>query len=302
MDSIELKFQNTWGWRRRIQHLSSIEDEVRENRIPAIYCFQEVCDTSDPARQDAWSNPTNIDNPRIMNQLWPPPQADQYKKLQSILGKTHTGHYAVTSKGNPYPDLPIPTIDFDLSVGHAAFVHKDIPVMDEGRVGIIRRREDNDSEEYENTRGTLQWLNVNINGKNIIIAQFHGLRSHEGKGDIPERIKQSESVRKFVEEKIKAGCEVILCGDFNLSPDTESMRILEGSAESQREEENINEDLRLRNLITDYGVTTTRNKYASNPDEVSDYILVSKGIVVDDFRVDKESDTSDHLPLTLKFH
>lgn len=189
MESVELKFNNTWGARRKEPFFSAIEKETKEGNTPAIYCLQEVFSTTDHTREDAWTEPQGELKPRVKAQLWPSPQANQFQRLHDILGRTHRGFFSENKKGNPYHDLPVPKIDYDLSFGHATFVRNDIPVLQEGKVGVIRHIEDDGSEEYGDSRGTLQWLQVDINGKNVIIAQFHGLRSRQGKGDTPERIR-----------------------------------------------------------------------------------------------------------------
>jgi len=302
MESVELKFNNTWAARRGEAHFGPLEEEVKEGRAAAIYCFQEVFMAPEEGRKgNAWDEPTTNDQ-RHRKQLWPPPQADQFNRYQQLLKGTHRGFFSENKKGYPYKDIPEPPgVAPDLSFGHAMFVHNNFYVEKSGKEGIIRQIEDDGSDEYIDKRGTLQWLQVDINDKQVIVAQFHGLRSSEGKGDTPERMRQSESVRKFLDEKIQEGLEVILCGDFNLYPDTESMRILEeGLTEGMEDNEQKNK-FRLRNLITEHGIKTTRNRHSKNTNELSDYILVSSGIEVEDFRVEEDSETSDHLPLYLKF-
>jgi endonuclease/exonuclease/phosphatase family metal-dependent hydrolase len=77
----------------------------------------------------------------------------------------------------------------------------------------------------------------------------------------------------------------ILCGDFNLLPNTDSLTILEQG---------------MRNLIKEYPVTSTRSRFYEKPDKFADYILVSPEVVVEDFQVLDEA-VSDHLPLLLEF-
>jgi endonuclease/exonuclease/phosphatase family metal-dependent hydrolase len=77
----------------------------------------------------------------------------------------------------------------------------------------------------------------------------------------------------------------ILCGDFNLLPDTDSLAILEQG---------------MRNLVKEYRVTSTRSQFYEKPDRFADYILVSPEVIVEDFQVLDEA-VSDHLPLLLEF-
>lgn len=82
----------------------------------------------------------------------------------------------------------------------------------------------------------------------------------------------------------------VLCGDFNLLPQTKSIAMLEG---------------RMRNLIKEYNIKTTRSKlnpYHGTPTEqhFADYVFVSEDIKVLDFKV-PEAEVSDHLPMILEF-
>ncbi|MBP8994985.1 MAG: hypothetical protein KBG30_14410 [Bacteroidales bacterium] len=77
----------------------------------------------------------------------------------------------------------------------------------------------------------------------------------------------------------------ILCGDFNVAPDTKSMEILETS---------------MNNLVKEYKVTTTRSHLYTKEHKFADYILVSPEIKVKKFEVIQDV-VSDHLPLMLEF-
>ncbi len=80
-----------------------------------------------------------------------------------------------------------------------------------------------------------------------------------------------------------------MCGEFNLQPKTESIAII-GSG--------------MRDLIKEYGVTTTRNKYYADMekyrDYIADYVFVSPNVRVADFKV-LDNEVSDHFPLFLEF-
>ena len=79
--------------------------------------------------------------------------------------------------------------------------------------------------------------------------------------------------------------EKILCGDFNLLPNTESLAIL-------------SED--MKNLVKDFDITSTRSKLYTKPEKFADYILVSPDVSVKKFTV-MQDEVSDHLPLLLEF-
>ena len=78
----------------------------------------------------------------------------------------------------------------------------------------------------------------------------------------------------------------MLCGDFNLAPDTQSLRMLEAAG--------------LRNLVAEFGVTSTRTSLYRRPERFADYVFVSPGVDVSAFRV-LPDEVSDHAPLMLQF-
>ena len=80
--------------------------------------------------------------------------------------------------------------------------------------------------------------------------------------------------------------EVILCGDFNLLPDTESIKKFS--------------DFGLRNLIYENNITSTRTSFYTKQDKFADYVFVSEGISVEEFKV-LPDEVSDHSALYLDF-
>jgi len=79
--------------------------------------------------------------------------------------------------------------------------------------------------------------------------------------------------------------EKILCGDFNLNPNTQSVSIL---------------DRGMKNLIKNFKITSTRSSLYKKDEKFADYMIVSNGINIVNFKV-KEDLVSDHLPLYLEF-
>ena len=80
----------------------------------------------------------------------------------------------------------------------------------------------------------------------------------------------------------------IIVGDFNLFPDTKSIKML---------------DKEFRNLIKEFNIITTRPDFNDGMDfgnNVVDYIFVSDKIKVNNLKVVK-TDISDHYPLILDF-
>lgn len=127
----------------------------------------------------------------------------------------------------------------------------------------------------------IQYIKLNINDKYISILNFHGLWTGKGKDDTEDRINQSQNIIDFI--KTLNG-EVVLCGDFNLLPETKSIKIIENSG--------------LRNLIKEYSIQSTRTSYYTKPIKFADYTFVSKGVEVKSFEI-MPDEVSDHSAMKL---
>lgn len=128
----------------------------------------------------------------------------------------------------------------------------------------------------------LQYIQFNCRGKQYTVCNFHGWWVPDSKSDTPERIVQSNNVKMFLDSVPGAK---IICGDFNLDPDTESMSII---------------DFGMKNLIKEHHITSTRSHLYTKRAKLADYILTSPEIKVADFKVLQDV-VSDHLALCLEF-
>lgn len=164
--------------------------------------------------------------------------------------------------------------------GIGMFVKKEIPVLEEGEVRIY------DNPQYMG-RGpshprNLQWIKCLINNKEHAIVNVHGLWNGMGKKDCPDRLAQSKKIRGFIDT---VTIPKILCGDFNLRPDTESIKIIEHG---------------MMNLIRTYNVASTRTSLYLKEERFADYIFTSPDIPINAFEV-LQAEVSDHSPLLLDF-
>ncbi len=149
------------------------------------------------------------------------------------------------------------------------FVHRERGYVPQGNLGLHARN--------------LQFVTVEGPSGPLSIVNFHGLWNGRGKGDSDERIAQSRRILEFLKSRKEP---FVFCGDFNLLPDTESLRMLEAAG--------------LRNLVAEFGVTSTRTRLYARPEQFADYVFVSDGVDVRDFRV-LPDEVSDHAPLLLEF-
>ncbi len=111
----------------------------------------------------------------------------------------------------------------------------------------------------------------------------HGHWSAEGKSDNANRLEQSKIISDFI--KSSGPVPKIMVGDFNLLPETQSIKILEGH---------------FTNLITKYNIPTTRTELYKGDDKHADYAFVSDEILVEGFEALPDV-VSDHVPLALQF-
>jgi endonuclease/exonuclease/phosphatase family metal-dependent hydrolase len=128
----------------------------------------------------------------------------------------------------------------------------------------------------------IQYVKLNRNGNNLYIINFHGLWNGKGKTDTDDRIQQSKKIIEFTNS---ISDNFVLIGDFNLRPDTRSLKLFEEAG--------------MRNLIKEYAITSTRTSHYTKDEKFADYAFVSEGIPVKDFKV-LSDEVSDHAPLYLE--
>ena len=168
--------------------------------------------------------------------------------------------------------------------GLMMLVQKDIKVLEEGDVFVHKERGYVPEGDAGNHARNVQYATLATPLGPRTVMNFHGLwKGGAGKLDIPERLLQSDNIIKFLNTLQNP---YVLAGDFNLMPDTESMHKLERVG--------------LRNLIKEYGVTSTRTKYYDKLDKYADYVLASDGVEIKEFKV-LPDEVSDHLALYVEF-
>ncbi len=122
------------------------------------------------------------------------------------------------------------------------------------------------------------------NSKRLRVLNYHGIWTKEKIGN-ERTVKACKRILDLAKE---SDYPTIIVGDFNLFPDSLSMKVFYNDFIS---------------LVDRYNISTTRpqtNELSNLKRNVVDYILVSKVIKVTSFEV-LNSDVSDHLPLVLDF-
>ena len=176
------------------------------------------------------------------------------------------------------------------SEGLAMFVRHDLTVT--GCGSTVVHRWDIDPRRSVDQNRILQFLQVDSDGREITIANLHGLHLGKNKGDTKTRIAQFLAAKS---EAVRG--PTVLCGDFNVRPGTASLKVFENDGNPKR---------RMANLVTDpkYAITTTRSPLFEFRKEspFADYIFVTPPplLTVVSFEVLTDVVVSDHYPLVVK--
>lgn len=170
--------------------------------------------------------------------------------------------------------------------GLATFARRTLPISARRAARVIDHQDTLDA--VPGLHDIVRWLQLTelrIPSGTLLVANFHGIARPGTKLDSDERLEQSRAIRRVLDAH---DGPVVLVGDFNLLPETESVRLLERD---------------LRNLVIERGIPTTRsrlNPYFGTPQEQphADYAFVSPALQVAELSV-PDVQISDHLPLIL---
>lgn len=114
------------------------------------------------------------------------------------------------------------------------------------------------------------------------VLTLHGYHIKEHKNGNDETLR---ACRELVEYAKSLDGSVVITGDFNLAPTSESIQVVNQA---------------FRNLTVEQGLLTTRN-HLTNKTEVCDYIFVNDQVHIDSFSMSSVI-ASDHNALVLDFH
>jgi len=247
---------NTWGGRAGKEGLLSFFKEHADDTD--IFCLQEVWSAPYHHIEGHAAGGLAIDHSQVMTY--------GLQEITAVLSG-HTPYFHPHHLDN-YGLLLLVKKDLIAADHGEVFVHKHKGFIPEGDVGHHARN--------------VQYVTLKTDAGPLTVGNFHGLWNGKGKTDSPDRLNQSKNILKWAEER---DGEVILCGDFNLLPDTESIKMLE--------------DAGLKNLIREFDVRSTRTSHYTKPEKYADYVFHSEGVNVKNFYV-LTDEVSDHAPLALE--
>lgn len=246
---------NIWGGRAGSEKLLDFFKAHKDN--VDVFCLQEVWSDRYEFHEGALAGGHPIDHSNIMTHA-----------LQEI-GAVLADHQAIF-----HPS-------FLENYGQCMFVRSSIPMHMNGDVFVHKERGHIPEGDIGHHARNLQYVEIEHADSPLTILNLHGLWNGKGKSDCDERLAQSDRVLAFLNTLTTP---YILCGDFNLLPETESLKKFDAAG--------------LRNLIAEYGVTSTRTPLYSKEVGFADYAFVSEGVTVQDFKILPDV-VSDHAPLQL---
>jgi|SRR3989344_732569 len=251
---------NIWGG----HEYEALRSFILDNKDCDIFCFQEVYTFSKPLI----SRGTRL---------------NIFEDIQTWLPLHQPFFFPIQDNIDEEGATSIPA-----TFGQAFFIKKDIEVKEKGFIFTYRERNSLINDDWAALGAGFQYVKLNTQNGPIAVLSIHGNSRPGDKLDTPERLAQSQKIQEFL--NMVSGPKII-CGDFNLMPETQSIKILEKD---------------MRNLIKEFEIKDTRGevnarKYpGAELQKFSDYAFVSPDIKVISFQV-PNIPVSDHLPLIIEF-
>ncbi|MEK7614944.1 MAG: endonuclease/exonuclease/phosphatase family protein, partial [Patescibacteria group bacterium] len=207
---------------------------VQEASTTDVFCFQEML-----------SNPKED-----ISKLPYRGRANLLQEITRRLPEFSVQFAAMQDDYDIVPDYPQ-----QLQLGLATFWKKNLPVSDSGSFFVYNHYNSYQPKDPESTGHLAAYIKINLE-KPLTILHVHGNSEPASKRDSVKRLEQSKKILDFLSP---CAGEKIVMGDFNLFPDTESIRMFEKAG--------------FQNLITKYNIKTTRGslirtlfpEYANGP-------------------------------------
>lgn len=209
-----------------------------------------------------------------------PQRANLFDDVRRLLPR-HQGTF-ITSEAGPVQDADgcahrqdfgiamfigesVPLISTGSSFVHGSFAdHVEWPKTDRPRVAQAVRLVDRAS------------------GRTVLVTHLHGLRGPNGKMDTRDRAAQAVRLAELVTRMRESNDLVVVAGDLNLLPDSETFEVLEAI-----------------DLVDLVGYRDTRTSLYSKAVRHANYLLISEKDSVQGFDTPASPEVSDHRPLIL---
>ena len=136
--------------------------------------------------------------------------------------------------------------------GLATFVRRDLPVIGQVQGFVHKGFEPDGYGDHPRSRsahGVRVWDFEHARA--VSVTHMHGLRDLRGKMDTAERAAQAKRLLALLDQLREPGDAVVICGDFNVEAESETLRILE--------------DAGMRELVIGGGHAGTRSSFYEKP-------------------------------------
>lgn len=190
-----------------------------------------------------------------------------------------------TKAGYPHCDF-LPQFGYKVMKRHAksgmAILSKVAPIVTDGIFTRLEYMDDFDFIDTDYNIRSIQRATFEYGDQKLHVLNHHGHHVPDHKDGNDETLRQCKMIVEYI-ASLEEG-SIVLCGDFNLIPESESL-------------EQINEV--LINHAKEHGIITTRTPL-THKIEVCDYIFTSSNLQVTNFQV-LDDIVSDHKALTIEF-
>ena len=264
---MEIMCLNGWGGKLHEDLLPYIQTAA-----PEVLCLQEVVHS--PASDKDWL--TYRDGDHIL-----PQRANFFRDVSRAL-PDHVANFCPAAQGILWDeDQSVPS-----QWGLATFVHKSVPIIGQVQGFVHKSFSPVGYGDHPRSRSAhgVRVYDYQSN-RSISITHMHGLRDLNGKMDTLERTQQAQRLLNISQQVSELEDLNVICGDFNVEPDSETLRILSDAGFSE--------------LVTGRGFSSTRNSQYKKAGRFADYMLISDTDAVKKFDVVYDPEVSDHCPLVL---
>lgn len=257
---------NAWGGRLHaplIGYLATLDADV--------LCLQEVVDT--PGVPADWLE--YRDGATVL-----PQRANLFEEIAAAL-PGHDGRFFPAAAGELFDgETPVRSV-----FGLATFVRRGFSVTSEADGFVHGAFAPENWGDHPRPRNAHVLRLELLESGPLTIAQMHGLRDLAGKMDTPQRLAQAEALVALIEQVWRPGERLLVCGDFNVLPGSETFGVLGR--------------LGLADLVVGRGFEGTRTSHYAKGGRHADYMLVTPNIDVARFDVVAAPEVSDHRPLVI---
>ena len=240
---------------------------------PDILCLQEVVHS--PATGLDWL--TYRDGDHVL-----PQRANFFRDVCAAL-PAHRAVFCPAAQGILWDgDRPVPS-----QWGLATFVHGALPIVGQVQGFVHKDFSPDGYGDHPRSRSAHGVRIYDVAAERFVsVTHMHGLRDLNGKMDTPERAAQAHRLLALSHQLAASGDLTVVCGDFNVEPDSETLAILGAAG--------------LTELVTGRGHAGTRSAHYRKPGRYADYMLVNRADAVKGFDVVRDPEVSDHCPLVLQ--